>query len=65
MDDILVYIDKIRELDLTGVEPTLRAQAVRNVFRPDVARPGLDRDPVLRNAPSVVGEMFQVPKIVE
>jgi aspartyl-tRNA(Asn)/glutamyl-tRNA(Gln) amidotransferase subunit C len=65
MDGILVYINKIRELDLSGVEPTLRAQAIRNVFRPDVARPGMARESALGNAPSVVGEMFQVPKIVE
>lgn len=65
MDQILVYISKIRELDLKGVEPTLHAQAACNVFRPDKARPGLDRDAVLRNAPAVVVEQFQVPKIVE
>lgn len=65
MDQILVYIDKIRELDLSGVEPTMRAQVLKNVFRADEARPGTGRDAVLRNAPSVVGEMFQVPKIVE
>jgi aspartyl-tRNA(Asn)/glutamyl-tRNA(Gln) amidotransferase subunit C len=65
MDEILVYIRKIRGLDLGGVEPTMRAQAMQNVFRPDTARPGLDRDAVLRNAPAVIGEQFLVPKIVE
>lgn len=65
MDQILVYIRKLRELDLAGVEPTLHARELRNVFRADVARPGLDRESVLKNAPAVVGEMFQVPKIVE
>ncbi len=65
MDQILVYIRKLRELDLEGVEPTMHAQAMQNVFRPDAVRPGLDREAVLRNAPAVIGEQFQVPKIVE
>ena len=65
MDQILVYIRKIRELDLKGVEPTMHAQAMQNVFRSDAVRPSLDREAVLRNAPATMGGQFQVPKIVE
>lgn len=65
MDQILVYIRKIRELDLKGVEPTMHAQAMQNVFRSDAVRPSLDRETVLRNAPATTGGQFQVPKIVE
>jgi aspartyl-tRNA(Asn)/glutamyl-tRNA(Gln) amidotransferase subunit C len=62
---ILAYVEKIRELDLSRIEPTAHVQPLENVFRPDVAKPGLDRDTVLRNAPAVSGEQFLVPKIVE
>ena len=62
---ILGYVEKIRELDLSRIEPTAHVQPLENVFRPDVAKPGLDRDTVLRNAPAVTGEQFRVPKIIE
>jgi len=37
---------------------------LQNVVRPDVARPSLDRDEVLAQAPKVEDGRFQVPKIL-
>ena len=65
MDHIVKYVDKIRELDLANVEPTSHAVAVRNVFREDVVKPGLDVEQAMANAPAQVSNQFQVPKIVE
>ncbi|OGV60659.1 MAG: asparaginyl/glutamyl-tRNA amidotransferase subunit C [Lentisphaerae bacterium RIFOXYC12_FULL_60_16] len=65
LEQIVGYVRKIGELDLSRVEPTLFSQSIQNVFRDDVARPGLDRAPVLSNAPATVGEQFSVPRIVE
>lgn len=65
LEHILEYIHAIRQVDVTGVEPTAHAAPVLNVFRRDEVRPGLDREGVLRNAPEHSGDQFIVPKIVE
>lgn len=62
---VLTYVEKIRELDLSGVEPTSHAGDLRNVFRADDARPGLDPAEVMRNAPAARDGLFMVPKIIE
>ena len=62
---ILGYIEKLNELDVTGVEPTAHAFPVENVWAEDVARPGLSVADALRNAPAQRENMISVPKVVE
>jgi aspartyl-tRNA(Asn)/glutamyl-tRNA(Gln) amidotransferase subunit C len=62
---ILGYIEKLKALDVTGVEPTAHAVPMINVTRPDEVRPSLPHDDVLRNAPAQANGLFIVPKIVE
>jgi len=62
---ILGYIEKLRELDVTGVEPTAHAVPMVNVTRADEIRPSLPHDDALRNAPKKAGGLFVVPKVVE
>jgi aspartyl-tRNA(Asn)/glutamyl-tRNA(Gln) amidotransferase subunit C len=63
LNDILVQIDRIRSLDLDGVEPTTHAAAVVNVTRPDVVRACLDQADALRNAPEQQDGAFLIPKL--
>ena len=58
-------VQKLGELDVSGIEPTSHAHPVHNVFREDAVRPGLDLDQVLENAPAVIEDQFKVPRIVE
>ena len=62
---ILGYIEKLRELDVTNVEPTAHAVPMLNVTRPDEIQPSLPHDEALRNAPKQANGLFIVPKIVE
>jgi len=62
---ILGYIEKLKALDVTGVEPTAHAMPMTNVTRPDEVRPSLPHDDALRNAPAQANGLFIVPKIVE
>ncbi len=62
---ILGYIEKLKELDVTGVEPTAHAVPMVNVLRPDVVRPSLPHEAALANAPAQANGLFLVPKIVE
>jgi aspartyl-tRNA(Asn)/glutamyl-tRNA(Gln) amidotransferase subunit C len=61
LNGILVQIDRISALDLTGIEPTAHAVAVTNVTRADVVRPGLSREDALLNAPEQQDGAFLIP----
>ena len=65
LGNILGYIEKLKEADVTGVEPTAHAFPLVNVTRPDEVRPSLPNEDALRNAPAKAGGLFMVPKIVE
>jgi aspartyl-tRNA(Asn)/glutamyl-tRNA(Gln) amidotransferase subunit C len=62
---ILGYIEKLNQLDVSGIEPTAHAVPLVNVFRPDEVRPSLPNAEALRNAPAGANGLFMVPKIVE
>lgn len=65
LEQIVGYVDKLNELDLSTVEPTAHAMPMRDVVREDASRPGLDRDRVMANAPISKDGQIVVPKIVE
>jgi aspartyl-tRNA(Asn)/glutamyl-tRNA(Gln) amidotransferase subunit C len=65
MDAILAYVDKLNELDTTGIFPTSHAVPMENAFRDDVARPGIGVEAALANAPDRSGSFYRVPKVIE
>ena len=65
LDAILAYIDKLRELDVEGVEPTAHAVPLVNVMRDDALSPGLPQEAALANAPDRADDFFRVPRIIE
>lgn len=65
LNDILQYVEKLKELDTDGVEPTAHVIPLQNVLREDAVRPSLDREDVLANAPDREEAFFKVPKIIE
>jgi aspartyl-tRNA(Asn)/glutamyl-tRNA(Gln) amidotransferase subunit C len=65
LGNILGYIEKLKEVDVTGVEPTAHAFPLVNVTRPDVVTGSLTNEQALRNAPARSAGLFVVPKIVE
>lgn len=65
MGSMLDYIDKLNELDTTGVEPMSHVFPVQNVFREDVVVNGDDRENILKNAPEEKDGSFVVPKMVD
>lgn len=65
MGSMLDYIDKLGELDTTGVEPMSHVFPVKNVFREDVVTNGDMREDILKNAPGEKDGMFVVPRTFE
>ena len=65
LGQVLGYIEKLKEVDVTGVEPTAHAFPLVNVTRPDEIQPSMSQADALRNAPAQSNGLFIVPKIVE
>lgn len=65
LGDILGYIDKLNELDTTGVEPMSHAFGRTNVFRQDTVSNEDMRDLILSNAAETKDGTILVPKTVE
>jgi aspartyl-tRNA(Asn)/glutamyl-tRNA(Gln) amidotransferase subunit C len=65
LGNVLGYIEKLKEVDVSNVEPTAHAFPLVNVTRPDEIRPSLTNEEALRNAPSSSNGLFMVPKIVD
>lgn len=64
--DILIYINKLKEVNTEGVQPTTHVlSSLKNVFRRDSPRASLKPEDVLKNAPSQEGGFFRVPQIIE
>ena len=65
LNDILLYINKLNELDTKGVEPMSHAIAVSNAFREDKVSDSIGTAKSLTNAPDARGEFFRVPKVID
>lgn len=63
--DVLTNIEKLRQVNVDGVEPTAHAFPIYNVWADDVAQAGLSVEDALRNAPEKRDNMIVVPKVVE
>jgi len=65
LQDIINFIDKLKKLDISNVNPTSHILPLENVFREDTARESLPLDKALMNAPCRKGNFFVVPKVIE
>ena len=65
VDSIISYIDKLNELDTSGIKPTAHVLPISNVFREDELKSSLPRDKALQNSPVNDESFYRVPKIIE
>ncbi len=65
LGNVLEYVEKLRQVDVSAVEVTAHANAVFNVFREDAPREWFDSRTALSNAPREASDLFIVPKVVE
>lgn len=62
---ILGYVDQLQKIDTSGVEPLVHPLEQDNIFREDALRPSLSPAEALANAPERLGNLFQVPAVLE
>ncbi len=65
LNDVLLYMEKLDELPLEGVEPLSHVLPLKNVLRDDTPRPGLGQEGALANAPARQDGFFKVPPVIE
>ena len=65
LDDVLKYVEKLRQADVSRVEAAAHALPIFNVFREDAASKWFTAEQALSNAPRKVNDLFIVPKVVE
>jgi aspartyl-tRNA(Asn)/glutamyl-tRNA(Gln) amidotransferase subunit C len=61
---IVDAVARVSDVAAQDIPPTSHPIPVTNVFREDVARPGLQRDEVAAAAPSWEDDRFKVPRIL-
>ena len=65
LERMIDFVDKLKELDVTGVEPLLHMSDAENVLRNDEVKGSVDRSLALENAPETDGVFFKVPKVIQ
>ena len=65
LNNILGWIEQLREVDVTGVQPMTAVIPNQLRMRQDVVNDGGIRDEVLANAPVAEHGFFAVPKVIE
>ncbi len=65
LEQMIGFVDKLQELDTTGVEPLIHMNSHAGQLREDVPGNMLSREEVFLNAPNHDGRYFIVPKVIK
>ncbi len=65
LQDILVFIDKLKKIEIKDINPTSHILPINNVLREDKPKESLAVEQVLKDAPQRKGNFFIVPKVIE
>ena len=63
LGDVLAHVEKMNQVDTTGVEPMNHPIDFSNVMREDKKIYENTREELMQNAPDIEGDYFKVPKI--
>lgn len=65
LQKMIGFVDKLKELDTTGVEPLLHMSQQSDILREDVPGNMISREEAFRNAPMHDEQYFKVPKVIK
>lgn len=65
MERVISFVEKLNEVDTTGVEPLIFMTDETDVLRDDLAEVTITREEALRNAPVKDSDYFKVPRVVD
>jgi len=64
LEQILTFVEKLKELDTENVEPLVYLSDKKDVLREDRMIPTISSEEALLNAPEKSGRFFKVPKVI-
>ncbi|MEJ7625312.1 MAG: Asp-tRNA(Asn)/Glu-tRNA(Gln) amidotransferase subunit GatC [Ferruginibacter sp.] len=64
LEKMILFVEKLNELDTTGIDPLLHITENSNVFRKDEISGMCSREDALLNAPVKDQQYFKVPKVI-
>ncbi|MEZ4798820.1 MAG: Asp-tRNA(Asn)/Glu-tRNA(Gln) amidotransferase subunit GatC [Flavobacteriales bacterium] len=64
MNNMLQFVDKLKEVNVEGVEPLIFMTEETDVYREDVVNNEVSQEEALKNAPKKDMYYFRVPKVV-
>jgi len=64
LQKMIAFVEKLNELDTTGVEPLLHMSDEVNVLREDEVKGSISREEALKSAPLHDEQFFKVPKVI-
>ncbi len=62
---MIQFVEKLGELDTTGIEPLLHMSSETNVLRADIPHGSISREAALAAAPATDGRYFEVPTVIQ
>jgi aspartyl-tRNA(Asn)/glutamyl-tRNA(Gln) amidotransferase subunit C len=65
LQNMISFVEKLNELDTTGVDPLIHMSDNINVLREDEVKVSITRDEALKNAPLHDDKFFKVPKVIK
>ncbi len=65
LQQMIEFVDKLNELDTTGIEPLIHMSNKINAVREDEVKGSIPRVDALKNAPVSDGVFFKVPKVIK
>jgi len=65
LQKMIAFVEKLNEIDTTGVEPLLHMTNEVNVLRDDEIKGSITREEALKNAPLHDEQFFKVPKVIK
>jgi aspartyl-tRNA(Asn)/glutamyl-tRNA(Gln) amidotransferase subunit C len=65
LNKIVLYFDKLNEVDTDGIEPLVFISEEINVFRNDIPQLEITKEEALKNAPQKNSDYYKVPKVLE
>lgn len=64
LQQILTWMEKLNEVNTTGIEPLRHMSAEMNALREDRIRNQLARQEAMANSPDPDNQFFRVPKVI-
>jgi len=65
LQNIISFVDKLNEVDTTGIDPVLHMGDAVNALRDDEIKGSVSREDALLNSPIKDNQFFKVPTVIK